>query len=135
MVGSISVIFDSFGFVDTMEKLGIERRMVTSGKNKGYLDPYSPLVPEQMEKLQEMLDDVHQQFVNSVKLGRGNKLKKDPEIFSGLYWTGVRAHELGVIDDFASVDHVAREIIHAPKIIDYTVKPDYWQKLRRYLNE
>lgn len=134
MVGSISVIFDGFGYVGTMEKLGVERRMVTSGKHKGFLDPYSPIVPEQMDKLKSAIDILHNQFIQDVKQGRKNKLKDDPEIFSGLYWPGVRAKELGLIDDFASAGQVAREIIKEPALFDYTVRADYWTRFAEQLN-
>ncbi len=134
LVGSISVLYDGFGFVDTLKKLGIERRMVTSGKYKGYLDPYSPLVPEQLEKLKEMLNTLHEQFVKDVKIGRKDKLKNDPDLFSGLYWTGVKALELGIIDGFLSSGQVAREIIEQPEIIDYTDSPNYWSKFTEQMN-
>ena len=134
LVGSISVLYDGFGFVGTLEKLGIERRMITSGKYKGYLDPYSPLVPEQLEKLKVMLNTLHEQFVNDVKLGRKNRLKEHPDLFTGLYWTGVKSLELGLIDGFYSSGQVAREIIKQPMIVDYTTKPNYWTRFTDQLN-
>ncbi|NQY42536.1 MAG: S49 family peptidase [Legionellales bacterium] len=134
LVGSISVLYDGFGFVGTLEKLGIERRMVTSGKYKGYLDPYSPLVPEQLDKLKEMLDTLHKQFVKDVQLGRKDKLKDDPDLFSGLYWTGVKALDLGLIDGFSSAGQIAREMIEEPDIVDYTTAPNYWMKFAEKMN-
>lgn len=127
LIGSIGVVFDSFGFVDAMHNLGVERRMITSGKYKGYLDPFSPLAPEQTRKLQSMLDEIHQQFINKVKLGRDKKLSEQSDIFSGLLWTGNQSKQLGLIDDFASTGYVAREIVKQKDLIDYTVKREYWE--------
>jgi protease-4 len=129
LVGSIGVLMDGFGFVDGMKKLGIERRLLTSGRNKGMLDPFSPLDPKARQYAQKMLDDIHQQFIDAVKEGRGDALKPDKEIFSGLFWTGNKAKELGLIDDFGSADYVAREVIGAEEIVDYTVHENLLSRL------
>lgn len=122
MVGSIGVIYNGFGFVDTMQKLGVTRRLQTAGKNKGFLDQFSPTSPEQESKLQTMLDLIHQEFINKVKAGRGDRLKINDDTFSGLIWTGTQAKEMGLIDGFASSGQLARNIIKIDKIIDYTYK-------------
>jgi len=131
IVGSIGVLINSFGLVDAMEKLGIERRLLTAGENKGILDPFSPMNKQQENIIKEMLNNIHDQFVQSVKRGRGQKLAKDDKIFSGLIWTGEQALKLGLIDALGSPGHVAREIIGEEKIIDYTVKPNIWQELAK----
>lgn len=124
IVGSIGVRMDGFGFVDTMEKLGVERRLLTAGENKGFLDPFSPLSPRHVAHVRELLGEVHEQFVNTVQKGRRDKLAANPEMFSGLFWTGERSLELGLVDAFGSSGFVAREIIGAEKIVDFTRK-DY----------
>jgi len=124
IVGSIGVRMDGFGFVDTMEKLGIERRLLTAGENKGFLDPFSPQDPRHVEHVRKILGEVHEQFVNTVMKSRRDKLSQDPEMFSGLIWTGERGLELGLIDAFGSASFVAREVIKAEKIVDFTAK-DY----------
>jgi len=129
LVGSIGVIYDGFGFVNTLEKLGVERRLITSGKYKGFLDPFSPEQPAEKAMLQNMLDTVHQQFEDRVKEGRGVRLKITPDTFSGLFWTGKEAKELGLIDDFGSAGYVAREIVKTENIIDYTVQENYFEEL------
>ncbi|MHB8668648.1 MAG: S49 family peptidase [Burkholderiales bacterium] len=122
LVGSIGVLMDGFGFTGSMEKLGVERRLLTAGENKGFLDPFSPEDPKQKAYAQSMLDDIHQQFIAAVKQGRGKRLKDDPELFSGLVWTGQKAVELGLADGFGSVESVARDVIKAKNIVDYTEK-------------
>lgn len=131
IVGSIGVLYNGFGFVGAMQKLGLDRRLVTSGKNKAFMDPFSPLVTEQKNILHNMLASVHQQFKNSVRLGRGKRLKQDPAIFSGLFWTGIKAKQLGLIDGFGSPGYVAREIIKNTKVIDYTVRQNYLERLAK----
>jgi protease-4 len=120
LVGSIGVLMDGFGFTGTMEKLGIERRLLTAGENKGFLDPFSPLNPVQREYAQKMLGEIHQQFIEVVRKGRGKRLKEGPETFSGLVWTGQKSIDLGLTDALGSVDYVAREVIKAEKIVDFT---------------
>jgi len=120
IVGSIGVLADSFGFVGSMEKLGIERRLYTAGKNKGTLDPFSPEKPQDVAHMNKMLGEVHELFINSVKKGRGDKLKDDPDLFSGLFWAGKKAKSLGLVDEFASSSTVAREVVGFEEIVDYT---------------
>jgi protease-4 len=120
IVGSVGVLMDGFGFVGTMEKLGVERRLLTAGENKGFMDPFSPQSDKQKGHAQEMLNEIHQQFISVVRAGRGKRLKETPEIFSGLYWTGARAVDMGLADGFGTVDTVARDIVKAEEIIDYT---------------
>ena len=124
LVGSIGVRMDGFGFVDTMEKLGVERRLFTAGENKGFLDPFSKLDPVHVEHVRKLLADVHEQFINTVLKKRRDKLSKDPQLFSGLVWTGEQALKLGLVDEFGSAGSVAREVIHADKIVDFTPR-DY----------
>ena len=124
IVGSIGVRMDSFGFVDTMHKLGIERRLLTAGANKGFLDPFSALEPAHVQHIHKLLAEVHQQFINTVLKKRRDKLAQDPALFSGLVWTGERGLELGLIDGFGSSGFVAREVIGAEKIVDFTPR-DY----------
>ena len=120
LIGSIGVLMDGFGFTGTLDKLGVERRLLTAGVNKGFLDPFSPMNETQKEYAQQMLDDIHQQFINVVKEGRGKRLKQDPELFSGLVWTGDKGIKLGLADGYGSTESVARDVIHAEKIVDYT---------------
>lgn len=120
IVGSVGVLMDSFGFTGTMEKLGVERRLMTAGENKGFLDPFSPQSEKHREHAQEMLNEIHQQFIAVVRAGRGKRLKETPETFSGLYWTGARAVEMGLADAYGTVDTVARDIVKAEDIVDYT---------------
>ena len=124
LVGSIGVRMDGFGFVDTMHKLGIERRLFTAGTNKGFLDPFSDLDPAHVEHVRKMLGEIHQQFINTVQKKRRAKLADDPELFSGLVWTGEKALELGLVDELGSTGQVAREVIGAEKIVDFTPR-DY----------
>ena len=120
LVGSIGVVSDGFGFVGTMEKLGVERRVYTSGTNKAMLDPFQPEDAKQTEFFATILADVHQQFIDAVKEGRGDRIKDDDLVFSGLFWSGRQALELGLVDGLASPGQVAREIIGEEKIVDYT---------------
>jgi protease-4 len=120
IVGSVGVLMDGFGFTGLMDKLGIERRLMTAGENKGFLDPFSPQSAKQKAHAQEMLDEIHQQFIGVVRAGRGQRLKETAETFSGLYWTGARAVDMGLADGFGTVDSVARDIVKAEDIVDYT---------------
>jgi protease IV len=129
IVGSIGVLMDGFGFVDGMKKLGIERRLLTAGENKGILDPFSPLDPKARHHTQKLLDDIHVQFIDAVKQGRGDALKPNKEIFSGLFWTGAKAKELGLVDEFGSAGSVARDVIGAEAIMDYTVRENLLHRL------
>src|SRR5215472_2395996 len=122
VIGSIGVIMDGFGFVGAMDKLGIERRAFTAGDNKNFLDPFAPLVPEQRDFAQKLLDEIHQQFIAAVKAGRGNRLKDSPELFSGLVWSGARGVELGLADALGSVGYVARDVIKAEDVVDFSVQ-------------
>lgn len=131
LVGSIGVLMDGFGFSGVLDKLGVERRLLTAGDNKGFLDPFSPLDPAQRAHAQQMLNDIHGQFIEVVKRGRGDRLKPDPAVFSGLVWTGERSIELGLADALGSVDHVAREIIKAETIIDYTPRENIAERVVR----
>ena len=125
MVGSIGVLMDGFGFVDAMRKLGVERRLIAAGEHKGFLDPFSPAADEEVAHLRSMLGEVHDEFVKSVKRGRGSRLADDADIFSGLIWTGARSKELGLVDGFGSAGYVAREVIGAEDIVDFTVHPSH----------
>jgi protease IV len=131
VVGSIGVLMDSFGFTGTLEKLGIERRLMTAGANKGIGDPFSPMSPTQKAHLQTTLDQIHQQFIDVVKEGRGDKLKDDPDLFSGLFWNGQQAVDLGLVDELGNLDYVAREVIKAPEIIDYTARENIAERLAK----
>jgi protease IV len=120
IIGSIGVLMDGFGFTGIMNKVGIERRLMTAGENKAMLDPFSPVNPKHKVLIQSMLEQVHQQFIQVVRQGRGNRLKETPEIFSGLFWTGEEGIKLGLADGLGSSDFVAREIIKQEKVVDYT---------------
>ncbi|WP_322009857.1 S49 family peptidase [Paraburkholderia sp. J12] len=122
IVGSIGVLMDGFGFTGLMDKLGVQRRLRTAGANKGFFDPFSPDTPQMDAHAQDMLDQIHQQFIDAVKAGRGKRLHESPDIFSGLFWTGEKSVELGLADGYGDTDYVAREVIKAPDIVDYTVK-------------
>jgi protease-4 len=122
IVGSIGVLMDGFGFTGSMDKLGVERRLLTAGANKGFLDPFSPIDASQRAYAQNLLNDIHQQFIGVVKQGRGKRLKDDPEMFSGLMWTGQKSIDLGLADGLGTVDSVARDVIKAQDIVDYTQK-------------
>ena len=131
IVGSIGVLMDGFGFTGLMDKLGVERRLMTAGENKGFLDPFSPQSERQREFTQQMLDQIHHQFIDAVKAGRGNRLKETPETFSGLFWIGQQAIELGLADQLGSLDFVAREIVKSEDIIDYTRRDNLAERLAK----
>ncbi|HEY9103906.1 S49 family peptidase [Chitinimonas sp.] len=131
LVGSIGVLMDGFGFTGAMEKLGVERRLLTAGANKGFLDPFSPQSPTQVEYAKQMLGEVHQQFINVVKQGRGKRLKETPDMFSGLVWSGEKSVELGLADALGSADTVARDVIKAEEIVDFTPHEDWAQRFAR----
>jgi len=129
IVGSIGVLMDGFGFTGLMEKLGVERRLMTAGENKGFLDPFSPQTERQRVFAQAMLDQIHAQFITAVKAGRGKRLKETPETFSGLFWTGQQAIEIGLADQLGSLDFVAREVVKAEEIVDYTRRENVAERL------
>lgn len=131
VIGSIGVLMNGFGFTGAMEKLGVDRRLITAGKNKGFLDPFSPPNPEQEEHAREILSDVHQQFIQVVQQGRGKRLKETPEIFSGIVWTGQKSIDLGLADAIGSAEYVAREIIKAEHIVDYTTREGFAERFAR----
>lgn len=131
IVGSIGVRMDSFGFVDAMEKLGIERRLLTAGESKGALDPFSPLAQDEVTHIKSLLSEIHQQFIDTVKAGRGDKLDGSAELFSGLFWTGERSLELGLIDAFGSASYVAREVIKAKDIVNFTPQRDVFDRFAK----
>lgn len=129
VVGSIGVLMDGFGFTGLMDKLGVERRLMTAGENKGFMDPFSPQTEKQRAFAQAMLDQIHQQFIHVVKTGRGTRLKETPETFSGLFWTGQQAVEMGLADQLGNLDFVAREIVKAEDVVDYTRKDNVAERL------
>ena len=131
IVGSIGVLMDGFGFVGLMDKLGVERRLMTAGENKGFLDPFSPQTPQQKAFAQSMLNQVHGQFIEVVKAGRGDRLKQTPELFSGLFWTGQQAIDLGLADQLGSIDLVARDVIKAEDLVDYTHRDNVAERLAK----
>jgi protease IV len=131
LIGSIGVRMDSFGFTEAMKKLGVERRVLTAGENKAMLDPFLPVDPKQKEAIQSMLGEVHQQFVNAVKQGRGERLKADPNLFTGMVWTGSKSIELGLTDGLGTIDSVARDVIKAEEIVDYSMQPNLLERLSR----
>jgi protease IV len=133
LVGSIGVRIGSFGFDEAIRELGIERRLLTAGANKGILDPFSPLPPDQRDFLQGVLDNLHDQFIAEVKAGRGDRLNGGDEVFSGLFWSGQEAVALGLVDDLGSASSVARDVIGAEKIVDYTKKRDVFEAFSRRL--
>lgn len=129
LVGSIGVIMEGFGFNDAIKKLGVSRRVIIAGKNKDFMDPFSAMSPNDKVFAQNMVEQVHQQFIAAVEQGRGNRLHKTPDIFTGLAWTGEQAKTLGLIDDFASAGDVARNIVKQENVIDYTIKPSPFERL------
>jgi protease-4 len=131
IVGSIGVLMDGFGFTGTMEKLGVERRLMTAGENKGIGDPFSPVSEKQRAYTQAMLDQIHQQFIGVVKEGRGKRLKIGPDTFSGLFWNGQQALEMGLIDHLGNLDMVAREVVKAEEVIDYTPRDNVAERLAK----
>jgi protease-4 len=120
LIGSIGVIMDSFGFVDTMQKLGVERRLLTAGEHKALLDPFSPGKPDEQQYMQNLINQVHKQFIDAVRKGRGSRLKETPDMFSGLVWTGEESVKLGVVDAMGSQDSVAKDVIGAETLVDFT---------------
>jgi protease-4 len=129
LVGSIGVLMDGFGFTGLMDKLGVERRLMTAGENKGFLDPFSPQTAPQRQHAQAMLDQIHKQFIEAVRKGRGERLKDNPEMFSGLFWSGQQAVDLGLADGLGSIDGVARDVVKAPDVIDYTQRENVAERL------
>ncbi|RDE49725.1 MAG: S49 family peptidase [Candidatus Accumulibacter meliphilus] len=133
IVGSIGVLMDGFGFTGTMDKLGVERRLLTAGVNKGFLDPFSPQDAEQKKHAQVLLGEIHRQFIEVVRQGRGERLKETPEMFSGLMWTGTQSIQLGLADDLGTVESVAREVIKAERIVDFTIKENIAERFAKRL--
>ncbi|TWO68920.1 S49 family peptidase [Caenimonas sedimenti] len=131
IVGSIGVLMEGFGFVGLMDKLGVERRLLTAGENKGFLDAFSPQTERHRAHAQGMLDQIHKQFIDVVKAGRGKRLKETPELFSGLFWTGQQAVDMGLADQLGNLDYVAREVVKAEELVDYTRHENVAQKLAK----
>jgi protease-4 len=131
LIGSIGVIMDGFGFVGSLEKLGMERRALASGDNKNFLDPFLPMSQEQRDYALKLLQEIHQQFIAAVKQGRGSRLKESPELFSGLVWNGARSVDLGLADALGSVGYVAREVIKAEDVVDFTVQESLTERVAR----
>lgn len=129
IVGSIGVLMDGFGFVGTMEKLGVERRLLTAGEHKGLLDPFSPAKQDDVAHVQGMLKEIHQQFIATVRKGRGDRLKESGELYSGLMWTGEQSLEMGLVDALGSSSYVARDVIGAETIVDFTPRGNYLDRL------
>ena len=133
IVGSIGVLMDGFGFTGMMDKLGVERRLMTAGENKGFLDPFSPQDEKQNEYARVLLGEIHQQFIDVVRKGRGDRLKETPEIFSGLMWTGSQSIALGLADGYGTVDSVARDVIKVEKMVDFSVKENIAERVAKRL--
>jgi protease-4 len=131
VVGSIGVLMDSFGATGLMDKLGVERRLFTAGENKGIGDPFSPISDKQRAYIQATLDQIHQQFIAVVKQGRGTRLKETPDTFSGLFWNGEQALAMGLVDHLGNLDYVAREVVKAEEVIDYTPKDNVAERLAK----
>jgi protease-4 len=131
IVGSIGVLMDGFGFTGLMDKLGVERRLLTAGENKGFLDPFSKQTDKQREFALTMLNQIHQQFISAVKAGRGARLKETPEMFSGLFWTGQQAIELGLADKLGTLEYVAREVVKQEDVVDYTRRDNVAERLAK----
>ncbi len=131
IVGSIGVLMDGFGFTGTMDKLGVERRLLTAGENKGFMDPFSARNPKHEAFTKLMLEEIHQQFISVVKQGRGKRLKESPEIFSGLFWSGQKSIELGLADEIGSMESVARDVIKAENIVDFTARDGLADRLAK----
>jgi protease-4 len=129
IVGSIGVLMDGFGFTGTMQKLGVQRRLLTAGKNKGFLDPFSPEDPAQVAYARKLLEEIHQQFIHAVETGRGKRLKETPDMFSGLFWSGADSIKLGLADGYGSLNYVARDVIKAKDIVDYTPQENLASRL------
>ena len=124
---------DGFGFTGVMDKVGVERRLLTAGENKGFLDPFSPQDEKQKEHAQLLLSEIHKQFIEVVRQGRGKRLKETPDMFSGLMWTGSQSIQLGLSDDFGTVDSVARDVIKVENILDYSVKENIAERVAKRL--
>lgn len=133
IVGSIGVLMNGFGFVDSMKKLGVERRLLTAGEHKGFLDPFGPLKPAELKHAQRMLNDIHQQFITTVRQGRGKSLKESKDMFSGLFWTGEEAIKMGLVDSLGGASYVAREVIGAEEIVDFTYRENALDRFARRL--
>lgn len=131
IVGSIGVLMDGFGFTGSMSKLGVERRLLTAGENKGFMDPFSPRNPKHEAFTKAMLGEIHQQFIGVVKQGRGNRLKESPEVFSGLFWSGQKSIEMGLADEMGSLGSVARDVIKAENIVDFTTRDGLADRLAK----
>jgi protease-4 len=131
IVGSIGVIMEGFGFTGLMDKLGVTRRMITAGSNKGMMDPFSKENPQQVEMIKTMIDEIHQQFIAVVKEGRGARLKESADLFSGRVWNGEQAVKIGLADGFGTVDTVARDVFKAPDILDYTMKENFAERVAK----
>jgi protease-4 len=131
IIGSIGVLMDGFGFTGTMDKLGVERRLLTAGENKGFLDPFSPQNAQHKTHAQQMLGEIHQQFIGVVREGRGKRLKETSDMFSGLMWSGAKSVDMGLSDGYGTVESVARDVFNAEDIRDFTVKPNFAEKLAK----
>jgi protease-4 len=131
IVGSIGVLMDGYGFTDLMQKVGVERRLMTAGNNKAMLDPFSPVNPKHQELAQAMLNEVHEQFKTVVRAGRGKRLNETPEVFSGLFWSGDQSIKLGLADALGSADYVAREVIKQENIVDFTYQDDFASRIAK----
>jgi protease-4 len=133
IVGSIGVLMGGFGFTEVMQHVGVERRLLTAGENKGFFDPYSPWNVRQKEHAETLLREIHEQFIGAVRKGRGDRLRETPEMFSGLIWTGSQSMRLGLADDFGTIDSVARDVIKAENILDYSVKENIAERVAKRL--
>ncbi len=131
IVGSIGVLMDGFGFTGAMDKLGVERRLLTAGENKGFLDPFSPQDAKQKAYAKEMLGEIHEQFIDAVRKGRGKRLKETPEMFSGLMWSGARSVQLGLADGFGTVESVARDVVKVEHVRDFTMKQNFAERIAK----
>ncbi len=131
LVGSIGVIMEGFGFTGLMDKLGVTRRMITAGSNKGMMDPFSKENPQQVEMIKTMIDEIHQQFIGVVKAGRGDRLKETSDMFSGRVWNGEQAIKNGLVDGYGTVESVARDVFKAPDILDYTMKENFAERVAK----
>jgi protease-4 len=134
IVGSIGVRMGGFGFVDAMDKVGVERRLLTAGEHKAFLDPFQPIKQEDVAQVKSMLDDIHRQFIDAVKTGRGERLKSDtPDLFSGYIWTGEQSVDIGLVDELGSAGQVARDVIGAETLVDYTHEEDWYDRVSKKL--
>jgi protease-4 len=131
VVGSVGVIMEGFGFTGAIDKVGVERRVITAGRNKDFLDPFVPMDPKHRDYAQSLLDEVHGQFIAAVKAGRGERLKSDPDLFTGRVWHGQKAIELGLADELGTVDGVARDVIKAEEVVDFTPEDNFAERVAR----